>query len=273
MRIEHAQKDIRIIGFDSAWADKSPGAICALEYDKSGRLSLQQPGLVNFEKGSEFILKPKARYSCTLVAMDQPTIVQNKTGMRPVERVVASLMGFTGGGVQPANTSKTFLFGPYAPIREFKSKLKANEDAEKARLATDGLHLIEVFPALALAGLNEDFAVRFGSPKYNPSNRKFNLQHWNKVAETLAEKACSLELTELAQWASNQARCSRPSKGDQDRLDAALCALIGAIWRVCDRSDSVMIGDLKSGYMVSPVSEVIRRRLTDKARGRDVRFC
>ncbi len=112
MRIEHAQKDIRIIGFDSAWADKSLGAICALEYDKSGRLSLQQPRLVNFEKGSEFILKPKARYSCTLVAMDQPTIVQNKTGMRPVERVVASLMGFTGGGVQPANTSKTCLFGP-----------------------------------------------------------------------------------------------------------------------------------------------------------------
>lgn len=70
-----------------------------------------------------------------------------------------------------------------------------------------------------------------------------------------------LELAELAEWASGQTRGSSPSKKDQDCLDAAICALIGAIWRMCARDDSVVIGDLESGYMVSPASDAIRHWL------------
>jgi predicted RNase H-like nuclease len=43
-----------------------------------------------------------------------------------------------------------------------------------------------------------------------------------------------------------------PRKGDQDRLDAVLCALIGYHWRAKPRQDSIMIGDLSSGYMIAP---------------------
>ena len=274
MQVELEQKDIRIIGFDSAWADKSPGAMCALDFDESGRLSFEAPRLVNFRRGIQFVREAEASRACTLVAIDQPTIVPNETGSRPVERVAASLISYVGGGVQPSNSSKTALFGPNAPIWKFKSALAANEGAERARIALDGVHLIEVFPALALAGLNDDFAVRLGAPKYNPGNRKkFNLRDWRRVAETLFEKAKSLELNELARWSRDQARCPNPRKADQDCLDAAICVLIGAIWRMCDRSDSVLIGDLDRGYMVSPVSDGIWLRLAQAARGIGVHFC
>ena len=273
MKIEHAQRDIRIIGFDSAWADNSPGAMCALDFDESGRLAFEAPRLVNFNQGIQFVREAEASRACTLVAIDQPTTVPNETGSRPVERVAASLISYIGGGVQPSNSSKTALFGPNAPIWKFKSALAANEDAERARIALDGVHLIEVFPALALAGLNDDFAARLGAPKYNPGNRKkFNLRDWRRVAETVYEKARSLELNELARWSRDQARCSNPRKADQDCLDAAICALIGAIWRMCDRSESVVIGDLDRGYMVSPVSDGIRPRLERAAREREVPF-
>ena len=271
MQVELEQKDIRIIGFDSAWADKSPGAMCALDFDESGRLSFEAPRLVNFRRGIQFVREAEASRACTLVAIDQPTIVPNVTGSRPVERVAASLISYIGGGVQPSNSSKTALFGPNAPIWKFKSALAANEDAERARIALNGVHLIEVFPALALAGLNHEFAASDGAPKYNPSKRdKFRLRDWRRVAETVYEKARSLELNELARWSRDQARCTNPRKGDQDCLDAAICALIGAVWRMCDRSDSVAIGDLESGYMVSPVSDAVRPRLERAARERRV---
>ena len=271
MQVELEQKEIRIIGFDSAWADKSPGAICALDCDESGRISFEAPRLVNFKQGIQFVREAEASRACTLVAIDQPTIVPNETGSRPVERVAASLISYIGGGVQPSNSSKTALFGPNAPIWKFKSALAANEGAERARIALNGVHLIEVFPALALAGLNHEFAASDGAPKYNPSKRdKFRLRDWRRVAETVYEKARSLELNELARWSRDQARCPNPRKADQDCLDAAICVLIGAIWRMCDRSDSVVIGDLESGYMVSPVSDAVRPRLERAARERRV---
>jgi len=262
MQIEQQQKDVRIIGFDSAWADKSPGAICALHFDKSGLFSFELPRLVNFEQAMRFILEAETDRACTLVAIDQPTIVSNETGKRPVEHIIGKLMLYIGGGVLPANISQEALFGPGAPIWKFKAALDANEDAEKARVALDGLHLIEVFPALALAGLNDEFAASGGAPKYNPKNRKkFKLRDWERVTETLSENANALGLDGLAEWSFGYARCASPSKKDQDCLDAAICALIGAIWRMCDRSDSVVIGDLKNGYMVSPLSDAIRHWL------------
>ena len=43
-----------------------------------------------------------------------------------------------------------------------------------------------------------------------------------------------------------------PRKADQDRLDAALCLLIALRWRLRPRDQSVLLGDLASGYIVAP---------------------
>lgn len=91
-------------------------------------------------------------------------------------------MRYIGGGVLPTNsTNRSFV--PDPSIWRFKSALVANEDPEKARIASKGIHLIELFPALALAGLNDEFASSGGAPKYNPSKRdKFKLRDWRRVA-------------------------------------------------------------------------------------------
>lgn len=47
-------------------------------------------------------------------------------------------------------------------------------------------------------------------------------------------------------------------------LDAAICALIGVIWIACEDICSVMIGNMETGYMITPVIEEMRIRL-DKA--------
>jgi len=109
--------------------------------------------------------------------------------LRPVDRVAASLVSYIGGGVQPANRSKELLFGDAAPFWRFKDGLNARECPEESRNSHRGLFLIEVFPALALPALNPAFYGRLRGPKYNPANRRFRLQDWQLVAQTVRRYA------------------------------------------------------------------------------------
>jgi len=124
---------------------------------------------------------------------------------------------------------------------------------------------MEVFPALALATLEERFFGRRCAPKYNPANRKrFRLEDWravNAVASTYGETNCVFGLPE---WAQHQASLA-PSKADQDRLDAVLCAISAHHWIRKLPNASLMVGDLIHGYIVTPASPAVRERLEAKA--------
>ena len=89
------------IGFDSAWADnpKAPGAICAVGTEDGGPVRFYEPQPVSFDQALRFIRDVRSDNGTTLVALDQPTVVPNLTGMRPVERVAAALVSWLGGGV------------------------------------------------------------------------------------------------------------------------------------------------------------------------------
>ena len=259
-----------IFGFDSAWTDKNPGAICALSFDSRGRASFDPPRPVRFGGALQFIDENKRAFVRTVVAIDQPTIVPNTSGMRPVERVAASVVSYTGGGVQPANTGKSAMFGTDAPIRSFMKDLGADDDPELARTADFGSFLVEVFPALALSGLHDPFAGRRRAPKYNPKSSKFRLYDWNAVVDTAATVADGLGLTECSEWCSRMRAEAKPVKSDQDRLDSAICAVIGYIWLACKRADSILLGDLEAGYIVTPVSPELATRLKRAAAKKNV---
>ena len=263
-------KDTIIFGFDSAWVDKTPGAICALSFDACGRASFAPPVLVSFKDALEFINTRKA-FARVVVALDQPTIVPNATGMRPAERIAASLLSSTGGGVQPAYRCKANMFGDYAPIWKFKKALAAVDDPQRARSRDSGLFLVEVFPALALPSLHAPFAYPGGAPKYNPKkSTKFKLADWEAVVKATAATAKALGLSACAKWCSAVPTIAKPAKSAQDCLDSTICALIGFIWIACDPSASMVLGDLKSGYIVTPVSAGTRTQLVRAAAQKDV---
>jgi predicted RNase H-like nuclease len=257
------------IGFDSAWADnpKSPGAIAATEVENGRPRRFHPPRLVSFEEALDFINEVRAPDGLTLVALDQPTIVPNQTSMRPVERAAASLVSWIGGGVQPSNRSKVGMFCPASPIWSFLSRLGADEAPEAARTATSGLHLIEVFPALALPSIEETFFGRLSGPRYNPQRRKtFKIGDWKRVADAAGRAFEAMAFAEHAKWCSEVGDLPAPRKSDQDRLDSMLCLLIGLQWRRGDRSDCLMLGCLERGYMVLPASNMVRERLVKAAR-------
>jgi predicted RNase H-like nuclease len=260
-------------GFDSAWTDnpKARGAICAVGIENGQAILFHAPRLASFREAAVFIRSVRSRNGATLIAIDQSTIVPNRSGMRPVERVAASLLGWLGGGVQPSHRGRTGMFCDSAPISRFLSDLQAEEQPDVARIAADGLHIIEVFPALALASMDPAFFGRLCAPRYNPARRQtFRLEDWIKVSDVAARQAVDLGCIALAEWCAAAARTARPSKADQDRLDAALCVLIALQWRLQPRKSLLLLGDLTAGYMVLPATPAVRDRLAGPARMHDV---
>lgn len=261
-------EECTLIGFDSAWTDnaKAPGAICALSLKPDGSIAFHPPQLATFDDALKFIDDVRSTGGPTLIALDQPTIVPNQSSMRPVERVVASLISWAGGGVQPSNRGKVGMFCDNSPIWRFLARLGAMENPEQARSAASGLHVMEVFPALALLSLDTSFCSRLGAPKYNPGRRKtFRLLDWRRVATVAAHEFRAFGLNEAAIWCANEAERTSVGKADQDRLDAMLCLLVAVFWRIAERERSMMIGSLTEGYMVCPASDEVRQRLEQRA--------
>lgn len=256
------------IGFDSAWADspKARGAICAVGIEDGHVKRFHAPQLASFDEALTFIQKTRSYNGVTLIALDQPTLVPNLTGMRPVERVAASLIGWLGGGVQPSNRGKSGMFCDASPIWRFLTALGAEENPEQARVAANGLYLVEVFPALALPSLDIGFFGRLNAPRYNPRRKKtFLMDDWVRVAGAATRMSDTLGCRELAGWCRTTARTAQPQKEDQDKLDSALCVLIALHWRLRPREASLLLGDLTKGYMVLPASREVRAYLNRSA--------
>ena len=256
------------IGFDSAWTDnlKNPGAICAVGIEDGHTLRFYEPRLASFDEARSLVENIRADGN-TLIAIDQPTVVPNLTGMRPVDRVAASLATWLGGAVQPANRGRVGMLCDAAPIWRFLVALQAAQDPERARATTTGLYLMEVFPALALASLAAGFCGLRAAPKYNPANRKkFRPADWGRVAYAARNESLRLGCGELAEWCREAAAIGRPRKVDQDKLDSILCVLTALRWRLRPRDESLVIGDAINGYMVLPASPLVRERLSAAAR-------
>lgn len=165
-----------------------------------------------------------------------------------------------------ARRSKAELFGDDAPVWRFLKALSAILDPEECRIANSGLFVIEVLPALALPAFNEKFYGYRKGPKYNPANRsQFRQVDWCAVIETIAAIARAVPIEGLEDWTRQTTKIEAPRKSHQDQIDAVLCALIGHHWRTKPREHSIMIGDLTSGYIVSPASAPITERLNIKA--------
>jgi len=269
---DSTKKRETFVGFDSAWAGNTPGGICWATFVDGRFEEWGEPRCATFDDAAGIIEELHKRSAYTLVALDQPTIVKNKTGMRPVEKVVASLVSKLKGGVQPATRSKKTMFGDAAPIWKFIERIGATQNPAEARSASDGLHLIEVFPALALPSLEPRIWEQKRRAAYNPSKKNFSPEDWRMVANAIQRHAKQLKVAPLAKWAAQMADKDRPAKPDQDRIDAAICLFIALYWRcrnMCD-IDMAFIGDTDNGYMVTPVAPETRKILEAAAKERSV---
>jgi predicted RNase H-like nuclease/L-amino acid N-acyltransferase YncA len=256
---------VTISGFDSAWSCKNRGAIAHILVE-DGIARFAVPETASFEDALAAINRAGSTADVHVIGVDQPLIVLNQTGCRPVERVFQPLMSSVRGAIQPSNRGKTDLFGELAPIWDFLDRLNADIDWTRSIGATSGRHAIEVYPAAALLGLFPGLLDRKRAAKYNPANKKmFSLGDWQMVCNGVADLAVELEIADLADWATAHAQLMEPRKADQDCLDAALCALIAYLWWTDGYRRSLVVGDLVTGYIVTPTNPALTHRLASSA--------
>ncbi|HUQ67873.1 MAG TPA: hypothetical protein VM165_00025, partial [Planctomycetaceae bacterium] len=115
----------------------------------------------------------------TLVLLDQPTIVTNVAGQRPVEHLVCSPVSLRYGGMQPPSTGRAEMFGPGAPVWPFLAAFGGPADPLDP---VGGPGVIETYPVLTLIApgwVQPDARPTGRLPKYNPDRRgTFTLADW-----------------------------------------------------------------------------------------------
>ncbi len=256
---------VLLVGFDSAWTASNRGAIVACVRTREGNYrELSEPREANFPEATDAIVawQREVRAARTLVLLDQPTIVNNLKGQRPVEHLLSSVVGRRRGGVQPANRGRADMFGDGAPLWPFLARFGGAADISRRVRATT---VVETFPVVAIIAWGwvlEDERPCGRLPKYNPARRKtFSVSDWAHVCRKVAAEFRERHLLGLAAWADAAVSLDRPKKRDQDKLDACLCLLVALF--LAEGRQCLAVGDPGTGQVVVPHSEALFSELRD----------
>lgn len=253
-----------LVGFDSAWTAGKAGAIVAVIHeDDRSYTELGSPLIANFDHAKALIRgwQDDRTPDRVLILIDQPTIVPNETGQRPVENTVSSAISKRRSGMQPANTGRTGMFCTSSPIWPF---LASCGGATDPFAPTGPVQIYETYPALAMIAFgwalpdNQRAVGRL--PKYNPERRKtFSLSDWRHVCNKADEAFRNRALYAISDWVREIGSKSSPGKADQDRLDACICLLVAL--GLSEGKQCLIIGDIQTGFILSPHDDALRAEL------------
>lgn len=252
-----------LVGFDSAWTPTHSGALVGVLRSDDGTFrELGSPQVVNYREAEDTILGWQSREnpSATIVLLDQPTIVKNASGQRPVDNLVGSAVSRRYGGVQPANTGKQDMFGTDAPMWPFLTRFGGPAVPLEA---LTGTWVIETYPVLAMIALGwtlPDSRPTGRLPKYNPTRRKtFLNSDWQHVCQLASGAFRERKLSGIVGWLDGAAQINAPRKSDQDGLDACVC-LLAALY-LAETRECLMVGNQETGYIVVPYGKTLSEEL------------
>ena len=263
---------ILLVGFDSAWTATKAGSILGVSRGDDGSFrEFNVPQSVNYQNAERKVLdwQEELQPEATIIFLDQPTIVKNRTGQRPVENLVSSPVSRRYGGMQPANTARSEMFGHDAPVWAFLTRFGGPANPLGPLSGTSVLETYPVLIMIALGWTQTDARATGRLPKYNPTRKTFSIADWRYVCRLAADEFRERELSRIAVWLDKAAEVEKPRKSDQDGLDACICLL--AALHLVEERECLMVGNLDSGYIVVPyrasLSEELEARCerTDRA--------
>jgi predicted RNase H-like nuclease len=255
--------EILFSGFDAAWGARNSGAICNLALQEDGSLRLDcDPIIANWDQAIAQASQAKA-VGLHVWAIDQPICVQNETRCRPVDQDLSrALMAGFGCGAFPANLRNP-CWARHARIWDFVHSLEEHNYVHNPMAvpsAKNGRYYFECYPHPALLGVfGLDRILKYKIRHHNTSD-------WRKLIEFLRSLAtselpvrniCSFVQEGLAQ-----------NKVNEDKLDSIICSYTAAYWWKFGIKRSTMIGDLATGYIVTPHSNPTYAALANVFSGR-----
>ncbi len=259
-------QSVLLIGFDSAWTIANRGGLTIAVLNPRNNETLLSPINCTFDEARGQIEKVFVKQKdCrrVILAIDQPLIVINDAGRRPVDDVASRIVGRFGSAVQPANLGRSEMFGPTSPIHQFLNDIQNFAKDQKLAFTLDprsagfeGICVVEVYPVLATLALFPALIERGEVARYNPQRRKtFSYADWQRLCVGLASMFSQAGLDGISHHCSQAAK-TNVAKSAQDMIDACICLVVAYCLATCMRCGQ--IGDLKTGNMLTPITDLLK---------------
>lgn len=226
------------VGIDLGWTTGHTGLAVVAD---SGRLVASGRVLTDDEIDAWLV---EHGGDVAVAAVDAPLIVPNETGMRVPERLIGSAFGAFGASAHTSNRRK---FGGQ-PVRALRLAQRSGWQVDPR--AGAGPVCLEVYPHPAMIGLF-GLDYRLAYKKGRAADRAAGFAVLVRHLESLVV----LDLPGSARWAHLKAVAAAPARGDlnriEDELDAILCAHLAWLWHH-EPGALQVYGSVEEGYIVAP---------------------
>lgn len=241
---------MKFIGVDLAWSYNNKSGICVLSYEDN-KLRLKEVGVVD---NDDDILSFVDVNGTNHVAIDAPLVVPNKTGRRPAEDVCSKLFRKYEAGPYPANRNWLERDGKIRG-EELSKKLIDLGFLQDPYLDSDSPNVFyEVYPHPAIVTLfNLDKSLKYKQGKKRSYKDRY--EAFSVLVSNL--KNLDIEGTLFLDEDYTSYR-GKALKEFEDKVDALFCAYI-AYYNFSYNSKCLVMGNLKEGYIVSPVFEHMKK--------------
>jgi predicted RNase H-like nuclease len=254
---------MRTIGIDLAWGRRNTTAAVALERENGTGdfvVIAEAEALTDDDSILDFVRRADTGGGL-LLGIDAPLDVPNETGERPVEALLRRCFGRYQAGAHPANRR---LYGGDIRGERLALRLAAefgiSNDFEFPAGDPEVRRCLEVFPHPAQVVLFELTRTL----KYKARSGRDLASRHAEFARLVAG-LCGLRLQtpslRAPDWLEPPTAGLRGMalKRYEDRLDALVCAYVAAyFWQWGESDRCTVIGDRKTGYVVTPITPALR---------------
>ena len=238
------------VGVDLAWSRRNTSAVAVAHGDE---LVAWKSALHSLEEIVSFILA-RAGSAPAFVAIDAPITVPNIRGSRECDRLVSSLFRRHEAGVYPVNRTLLERYGGVRGQKLGERLMKAGFEHNPALKAPSrGRVFAEVFPHSAMVVIFRldrtlKYKQRAGRCR---SLRHTEFRRYQRLLHSLAGGDPPLRVPEEILDVEVERLRGYALKRYEDLLDAIICAYTASYcWH---RGDCAVVGDLKSGYILTPL--------------------
>ena len=244
---------MKFIGIDLGWISGASG-LCCLNWRDNKLEILELTTKLEIEAVLTWIDNWVSLQEPAIIAIDAPTIISNQTGMRLADKLTHKYFGRYHAGCYPANLNRPFASRTIGLGESLMAKKFIHAPTiEPQKL---GRYQIEVFPHPATIKLfNLDRILKYKKGKLAERQAELNrLQTY--IHNVLPKLEPSLNLTCSSNKAimpimDNQLK-GKELKTIEDKLDSLICAYIAAHWWYWGESRNMVLGDVRTGYIVVP---------------------
>ncbi|MCL5430467.1 MAG: DUF429 domain-containing protein [Candidatus Marsarchaeota archaeon] len=253
------------IGLDLAWSTKNGSGIAIIDADKKSG-SVVKCGIVYSDQEILEYIESNVGQKDAFIAIDAPLIVPNMTGRRVAEEIVGGLFRRYNAGAHPANRERLGSWSN-GKIRgeDLSTLLKGRGFAHSPyidRYETTR-KFFEVYPhpsMVVLFGLNKIIQYK-AKPNRDYKFRYNAFKEYQKHLSGLSKAVPKLKIPNDIVGKSVTDLKAQKLKDYEDMLDSIFCAYIAYYcWTFPNKC--AVLGDMENGYILTPITDQMRRQLT-----------